>query len=189
MDQAMEQAAGRAMEEAELIVRSYEEDMDQLKDELYGKNIAMHSLEAENERLRKHLEADKAPLLYFGQEREFYTGEIHDLLLSVLEDALRDIPDRSRKKDVVSDILASNQYRHISKERIEQVKNMLRNYDGMNSRLRSGLEELGFRVEESKKHCKVTYYGDSRYFTVLSSTPSDTRTGKNNAARIIKMAY
>ena len=51
------------------------------------------------------------------------------------------------------------------------------------------LEELGFMVEESKKHCKITYFGDHRYFTVLGSTPSDVRSGKNNAAMIVKMAY
>ncbi len=182
-------AIDKVMGEADLIISSYEEDINRLKEDLYEKNLAVQGLETENERLRKNLGSGSIPLLYFGREREFYVGEIGDLVLSVLEDSLQKIPDKTRKKDVISDILAANQYQHISKSRTEQIKHMMKTYDGMNGKLRGSLEELGFMVEESKKHCKITYFGDHRYFTVLGSTPSDVRSGKNNAAMIVKMAY
>ncbi|MDD6231928.1 MAG: hypothetical protein PUA89_04335 [Frisingicoccus sp.] len=183
------ESADKTMKEAEQIVSAYEEDIECLNSQLYEKDIMIQGLTVENERLRRHMDSGKIPVLYFGKEREFYNGEIQDLILSVLEDALQDIPDKTRKKDIISDIISSNNYKHISKDRNRLVKNMLKSYDGMNGKLRSGLEELGFRIEESKKHLKITYFGDERYFAVFGSTPSDVRCGKNNAAMIVKMAY
>lgn len=171
------------------IVSSYEEDIDTLRNELYEKNLFFQGLEVENQRLRSHLDKGKIPVIYFGQEKEFYLGEIQDLLLSTLEDALEDIPEKSRKRDVITDILNSNNYRHITKERNEQLKHLLKGYDGMSAKVRHGLEELGFLVEETNKHCKISYHGDNRYLVVFGSTPSDVRSGKNNAATLIRMAY
>lgn len=185
-----EAAMEKALQEAEQIVSSYEEDIDNLKDELYEKNLFLQGLEVENQRLRNHFDQGRIPVIYFGQEREFYLGEIQDLLLSTLEDALDDIPEKSRKRDVITDILASNNYKHISKDRNEQVKNLLKGYNGMSAKIRQGLEELGFLVEEtSNNHCKISYHGDNRYLVVFGNTPSDVRSGKNNAAILARMAY
>lgn len=184
-DEAME----KALQEAEQIVSSYEEDIEELRNDLYEKNLFLQGLEVENQRLRSHLDQGRIPVIYFGQEKEFYLGEIQDLLLSTLEDALEDVPERSRKRDVIIDILNSNNYRHITKDRNEQVKHLLKGYDGMSSKVRHGLEELGFLVEETNKHCKISYHGDNRYMVVFGSTPSDVRSGKNNAATLARMAY
>lgn len=184
-----EAAMEKALQDAEQIVSSYEEDIDTLRNELYEKNLFFQGLEVENQRLRSHLDKGKIPVIYFGQEKEFYLGEIQDLLLSTLEDALEDIPEKSRKRDVITDILNSNNYRHITKERNEQLKHLLKGYDGMSAKVRHGLEELGFLVEETNKHCKISYHGDNRYLVVFGSTPSDVRSGKNNAATLIRMAY
>ena len=184
-DEAME----KALQEAEQIVTSYEEDIEELRNDLYEKNLFLQGLEVENQRLRSHLNQGRIPVIYFGQEKEFYLGEIQDLLLSTLEDALEDIPERSRKRDVIIDILNSNNYRQISKDRHEQVKHLLKGYDGMSPKVRHGLEELGFLVEETNKHCKISYHGDNRYMVVFGSTPSDVRSGKNNAATLARMAY
>lgn len=184
-----EEAMEKALQEAETIVSSYEEDIELLRDNLYEKNLLLQGVEVENQRLRSHLDQGKIPVIYLGQEKEFYLGEIQDLLLSTLEDALEDIPAKSKKRDVITDILNSNNYRHISKSRNEQVKNLLKSYDGMSAKIRHGLEELGFQVEETNKHCKISYHGDNRYLVVFGSTPSDVRTGKNNASTLARMAY
>ena len=55
----------------------------------------------------------------------------------------------------------------------------------MDRPLRQGLADIGFTITEDGKHYKLTYYGDSRYWTALSKTPSDTREGKNAASIII----
>ena len=156
--------------------------------------ISQGLTELKHNQLLQHLDEEtqrkgRIPAIYFGQEKEFYLGEIQDLLLSTLEDALEDVPEKSRKRDVIIDILNSNNYRHITKDRNEQVKHLLKGYDGMSSKVRHGLEELGFQVEETNKHCKISYHGDNRYMVVFGSTPSDVRSGKNNAATLARMAY
>ena len=51
------------------------------------------------------------------------------------------------------------------------------------------LIDLGFEITEDGKHYKVTYYGDDRYHTVFAKTPSDGRSGKNNAQAVIRMSF
>lgn len=180
----------KAMSEAEDILRSYEEDIALLKEEKYSLDLTARGLENENIRLRnRHQNSGQIPLLTFGKEKEFYFGEIPDLILSVLEESLESLPDKTRKKDVVLDILSANNYQHIGKDRSQQIKNKLKSYSRMTDKLKSELEDLGFRIEESSNHFKITYFGDKRYTAVFGSTPSDTRCGKNNASRIVQLAY
>lgn len=66
----------------------------------------------------------------------FIRGEIKDIILSVLPDALSHMPEKSRRKDVVEDIIGSNDYQQLSELKTREVKNLLRNYDGMTKKLR-----------------------------------------------------
>ena len=180
----------KVMSDAEEIIASYEEDIAELKDTNYEIRMKMQGLEVENERMRiRQKNPNQIPVLYFGKEKEFYIGEISDLLMSVLEDSLTNIPEKSRKHDIVTDILSANGYRHIGLTRNEKVRHLLKNYTGMTGRVREGLEALGFHVEETSGHFKITYFGDKRYLAVLGSTPSDVRSGKNNAALIARIAF
>ena len=52
--------------------------------------------------------------------------------------------------------------------------------------MKKDLENLGFTIIEEGKHFKLVYYGDNRYMTTAAKTPSDTRTGSNLAAGIIR---
>ena len=184
------EAADKAFSEAETISKAYEEDISILTDQNYQLNLTVQGLENENSRLRtRRHDSGQIPLLYFGSEREFYVGEIPDLVMSVLEDSLKGMPDNSRRKDVVTDILAANHYRHIGRARTQKIRNILKSYKGMTAELRSKLEEAGFQIEETSNHCKVSYFGDRRYLAVLGSTPSDVRSGRNNAAKLVRMAY
>jgi len=59
----------------------------------------------------------------------------------------------------------------------------------MSSKLRQALKELGFEIAEDGKHYKITYYGDGRYQTIYAKTPSDFRSGKNDAQVTINIAF
>lgn len=184
------EAADKAFSEAEAIIKDYEEDITALTEKNYQLDLMVQGLENENFRLhaRRH-DSGQIPLLYFGSEREFYVGEIPDLVMSVLEDSLEGMPDNSRRKDVITDILAANHYQHIGRTRNQQIRNIMKSYRGMTAELRNKLEEAGFQIEETSNHCKVSYFGDRRYLAVIGSTPSDVRSGRNNAAKIVRMAY
>lgn len=184
------QALEEARNEADKILESFEEDMQRLQRQVEDLAHSNEILQYENQGLKAKIdETESIPLLYMGNEFEFYPGEIKDLLLSVLEDALGNIQPKTRRSDVVRDIIRNNDYQRLSKKHAEEVKKLLKNYDGMSGRLRQSLEEHGFKVTEEGKHCKVTYYSDERYYTVFAKTPSDGRSGKNNAAVVIKMAF
>ena len=87
------------------------------------------------------------------------------------------------------DIIENNDYQKKSEKRESEVKRLLRDYSGITGKLRQELEELGFVITEDGKHYKITYYGDERYQAVFGKTPSDVRSGKNNAATVAKIFY
>lgn len=184
------QASDDARFEANTILDSFDDDMRKLQDQIDSLTRENETLQAENQGLRvKYDQQDSTPVLVMGDEFEFYPGEIKDLLLSTLTGALKDIPAGTRRSDVIKDIIKNNDYQKISETRAEELKRVMRNYDGMSSKNRSILKSLGFEITEEGKHYKVSYYGDSRYQTTYAKTPSDGRSGKNSAQNTINMAF
>ncbi|MBO7514797.1 MAG: hypothetical protein J6T47_04175, partial [Lachnospiraceae bacterium] len=174
---------------AEDLVDAFDDDMKRLQRQVDELTRSNEALQYENHGLRAKLAAGEAvPLLTMGDEEELYPNEIKELVLAVLDDALKKMdPDPQavmRRRDVVADILQNNAYQHLIENRAEEIKRLLKNYDGMPSRLRSELERFGFTITEEGKHYKLTYFGDERYQTTFSKTPSDVRTGKNSAQEI-----
>ena len=141
----------------------------------------------ENQGLRSKMsDSDNMPILYLGEEDEFYQNEIRVMLLDALELALQQYASRSRRKAVLEDIIKSNDCKRRADERSEQLKNLLKGYKTMSSSMRRTLQDMGFVITEEGKHYKLTYYGDGRYMTTLAKTPSDNRTGMNTALEMIK---
>ena len=109
--------------------------------------------------------------------------------MSTLSNAIKSIPPKSRRADIIFDIINNNDYQKLSVAKAEELKRILKNYDGMSPRTKQVLVGLGFEITEEGKHYKVTYYGDGRYQTTYSKTPSDGRSGKNSAQQTINMAF
>ena len=65
----------------------------------------------------------------------------------------------------------------------------MKNGERMTSSMRQELTDIGFQISGDAKHYKLIYYGDPRYQTVLAKTPSDHRSGKNNAMEIIRSMF
>jgi len=185
-----EEAQSEAEFEANNILQSFEEEYEQLQkrvDELANENETLHY---ENQKLKAKLDRrDAIPVLFAGDEYDFYQDEIKDLLLSVLTDALNNLPSDSRRYHIVEDIISHNNYHSYSTSKAKTIKALLKNYKGMDARTRKALEDLGFEITEDGIHYKVRYYGDGRYQTSIGKTPSDSRAGKNNASIIIKMCF
>jgi len=179
-----------AKAEANKILDGFDEDLKRLQKQIENLTHENERLQYENQGLRSKLDSSEAkPLLYTGDEYDYYPGEIKDLILAVLSDARANLPEKCRRLDIINDIISNNQYEGISEKKAEEVKRLLKNYDGMTPKLQQNLEALGFVFSEDTKHYKVTYYGDERYQTVYGKTPSDVRSGKNNAATTVKMVF
>lgn len=184
---AAEKAKQQTEAETDQLLETFDDDFQKLQEQVKELTRVNEALRQENDGLHAKLSAtDSVPILCLGDEDEFYQGEIKDMVLSILCDALPGLVEKSRRADVIHDIINSNEYQHLSEHRAETIKRLLRDYTGMPSRLRQDLTDFGFVITDDGKHYKLTYYGDGRYQTIFAKTPSDGRAGKNNAAAIIK---
>lgn len=184
------EAIEKAKEEANAILDGFEEDIRKLQEQIDELTHTNEKLQYENQGLKAKLDSiQEQPLLYMGTENEFYPGEIKDLILSTLNDQLSNIETKTRRYDVVQDIIQANDYQCLSKKRADEAKRLLKNYSGMTTKIRKGLEDIGFVVTHEGDHYKAIYYSDNRYIVVHGATPSDNRAGKNNVSNTIKKAF
>ena len=173
--------------EADRILDGFEEDMRKLQDQIEQLSRENDALTSEIYGLRSKMNSiDRKPIIFLGDEDEFYTGEIKEMILDAIEDALKRVTNKTRRFDVLNDILEKNMYEKIRAERERVIKNMFKDYKTLSATLRQELKDLGFEITEDGKHYRLTYYGDDRYKTTIAKTGSDWREGKNIAATILK---
>ncbi len=183
-------AVDDARAEANTLLEIFDEDVAKMQKQIEELTRANEVLQYENQGLRAKFEtSETTPFLFTGDEHELYPGEIKDLILTTLSEILESLPSKSRRRDVIIDILRNNSFKNISKDRADKIKSILKNNDGMTSRVRQALVDLGFVLTDEGKHVKATYYGDARYHITLSKTPSDGRSGKNLASDTIKICF
>ena len=108
------------------------------------------------------------------------------MILDALEEALKAATPKTRRYDVLRDILEKNAYKRIRDEREKTIKNMFKDYKILSGIMRQELKDIGFEITDDGKHYRLTYYGDDRYKTTIAKTGSDWREGKNIAATILK---
>ena len=108
------------------------------------------------------------------------------MVLGVLDEALVATEKATRKGNILEDVLENNVYQHLSDERKQKVKALFKGYKSLTGAMRQELMALGFEITEAGKHYKLTYGGDARYMVTIAKTPSDIRSGINNAALISK---
>ena len=119
-----------------------------------------------------------------GEEKDFYTGERKEIVLSVLNDTVSSLKRGSRRRDVVESVLAANGTGEEQKKREKELKAILRGYVTMDASVRNRLQKFGFIINGAGKHYELVYYGDKRYAYTFSKTASDARAGVNAAASI-----
>jgi hypothetical protein len=143
------------------------------------------ALQAEISGLRSRLASlEGIPALTAGEEADFFHGEISEILLDALSEALKNTGGDTRRAAVLKDIIAHNEYPHTLAARKEELKNLFKGYKTMSSVIRNTLADMGFKISEDGKHYKLIYYDDPRFSTVIAKSGSDHREGKNIAALI-----
>ena len=66
-------------------------------------------------------------------------------MLSVLNKA-SNTPSRTRRSDVLRDIVRHNNYQKLQENRAKDIKAKMRGYSGMNGAMKQFLEKLGFEI-------------------------------------------
>lgn len=184
-----ESAKQSVEEEINQVYEEFDEDIKSLQQKLEELSKANEALQLENFGLRAKMHAsDAMPIIYQGDEEDFYPGEIKDMVLGVLADALNNTEKGTRLHDVLEDILENNTYQHLSDERKQRVKNLFKGCKTLTGTMKQELLSLGFQITDDGKHYKIIYQGDPRYMVTIGKTPSDNRAGSNNAGMINKRA-
>lgn len=190
MNQEKETMRKEAKAEADTILEDFEGTLQEKEHEIERLSSELEKKEYELLGLRAKMDAMlRIPVIFEGDQDDFYPGEVKDFVLSAVKKELASTEQRTRRYDVLKDILDANDYQAEGERRATEVKKLLSNYNGMNPRLKKALEDLGF-VFDLSDHQKIKYYGCDRYSVVYASTPSDKgRSGKNNASTTIKKAF
>jgi hypothetical protein len=148
----------------------------------------IQKLTAEIKRLNSQSQIQNA-ILNVGEERDYYAGEIHDIILNALTAALMQYPSETRKHHIIKDIIKSNTAVGEATALCSQIKSLLKTYTCMDSKICHALEKLGFKVSDDGKHHKAVFHNDRRYTFSISKTGSDHRGGKNLASDITKKLF
>jgi len=166
-------------------------ELEEMKERICELRNDNDALLCENQGLRKkYADAEGQPLVYMGDEKEFYDDEIRDILLGILEDARAQMKEGTRRSDILTDILQNNPYQRLAEKRKEHVKNLYKGFSSVTGAIRQGLRELGIEISKGDgKHYKLTMGDDQRYIVTISKTPSDRRAGDNCAAEICKKMF
>lgn len=174
-------------DEAYKLLDAFDDDMNKLQKQVEELSRANEVLSIENQGLRNKLSGnDNEPVLYLGDEEELFPGEIKDILLATINEALDKLPKDRRRYHVLNDILESNEYKDLLGERQKEVKSIFKGYKLINGTMKQRLMDLGFEITDDGKHYKMTYFGDSRYMATVAKTPSDNRSGSNIASVICR---
>lgn len=183
-----ESAKQSAEEEINLVYEEFDEDIKSLQKKVEELSKANEALQMENFGLRAKMNAsDAMPIIYQGDEEDFYPEEVKDMVLGVLAEALNNTEKGTRLYDVLEDILENNPYQHLSDERKQRVKNLFKGHKTLTGAMKQELISLGFEISDDGRHYKITYQGDPRYMVTIGKTPSDNRAGSNNAGMINKI--
>ena len=185
--QEAENARQNAENEIDQVYEAFDEDLKRMQQKMEELTKANEALILENSVLRAKLNATEAmPILYQGDEEDFYPDEIKDMILSAIDEALTHTEETTRRADILEDILENNLYQHLSEKRKQRVKAVFKGYKNLSSAMRQELSELGITISDDGKHYKLTYKDDPRYMVTIGKTPSDNRAGNNNATLINK---
>lgn len=188
--QSAEHAKDHALQEVDQVYETFDEDLKKMQKKMKKLVDANETLMLENSILRAKIHgSDARPVLYQGAEEEFYPDEIKDMILEILEEALKNTEEMSRRRDILEDIAANNEYQHLAEKKKQRIKTIFKGYKSLTGVLRQELLDMGFTITEDGKHYKLTYHGDPRYMITIAKTPSDGRAGTNNAAIICRKLF
>ena len=182
-----EEEKQRTEEETEDLLHAYDHENIRLKEQLDELMSINQAQEAELIGLRKKLSTQETePLIYLGQEAEFFHNEIKEIVMDAVDDAVKNSQIQTRRYDVLKDIRDHNEYPQELAKAHERLKTLMTGYKTMSAPMRQELADMGIDITEDGKHYKLIYRKDPRYYTIISKTGSDHREGKNIISKITK---
>lgn len=125
--------------------------------------------------LNRKFESSSAITFDTSKIEEFYYGELNDLILNLLTQISKKIPDDTRPKELIEDFLSSNEFKNRGKKLFDKIEDALK--EKSIQKRNTELTRLGFTLTEGP-HDKA-YFHKPEYSFTLAKTPSDSRSTKN----------
>lgn len=125
----------------------------------------------------------------FNSNIEIYPDHVHDLLLELIQRHKNDYENGTKPRQIIDNILSTNQISPTKKEIAENLKNILRGYTHLTSGMKKSLNKLGIKTERDGGHHKVYFAGHEEFISIISVSASDKRTGLNCASDIINKNF
>lgn len=118
---------------------------------------------------------------------EFFDGEQHDLLVSILQKALLNCGSKeTRQKELIADLLAHNKIIGNGKEMLEVVKSVFADGEELSAKELAELKRVGFEITSDNTHYKLVYKGSKYWFSLAKTSSDKKRSGKNLTSDITK---
>ena len=166
---------------------SLEEQLKRARTKIAELSEENRALRSKNETLELALESGrtdgfltKAPL------QEFFDGEQYDLIVTLLNNALRNYSPESRAYELIEKLIAVNKETGNGREIFAGVKSVLSEGQAPRESDLAKLRSVGFEVVSEANHYKLKFRGEEKYWFTLFKTPSDGRAGKNLVSDITK---
>ena len=113
--------------------------------------------------------------LQTSPEQDLYPGELLGVVRDALADAVARVPNDSRRQHILNGIVLANPHTGEAEALRSRLKALLRDYRSMDSKIRTGLQDMGFEISEDGKHFKIVFQGDDRYTFTMPKSGSDHR--------------
>ncbi len=193
VQQTVSQEALKKLEESgsnelRLYTENFDTELNALKEELKEKEETIERLKEEIEQVGARIAADGIVVIP-ERERNLYEGELAEIIRDALEIAINNVPNDSRREHVLKDLLKSIPVTKGGDNLRERLKEALRDYRSMDSKVKRVLEDIGFEITDEGKHYKLTYEEDDRYTFTLPRSGGDRRGGLNAASDIAKRLF
>lgn len=147
--------------------------------QLTAKNESLNKALTKNDAVQTVLEASNIP--------EFFEGEQHDLVVTILQKALSNCGLKdTRQKELLTDLLARNQIIGKGKELFEVVKAIFADDEDLSAKELAELKRVGFEITSENTHYKLVYKGSKYWFSLAKTTSDKNRSGKNLTSDITK---
>lgn len=147
------------------------------------------ALTAKNESLQTALSRSESVQMIIEPSEilEFFEGEQHDLVVSILTKALQNCGSKdTRQKELITDLLAHNKIIGNGKEMLEVVKAVFANGEDLSSKELADLKRVGFEITSDNTHYKLVYKGSKYWFSLAKTTSDKNHSGKNLTSDITK---
>lgn len=145
-----------------------------------------------SEKINEMLNADNAPLLYYGEEKDLYDNEQADIIIDILTDVLDKNIERAhpepRRKHILESILKRNKSSGNLKERINTVERVFKK-PKLSSQDKNDLKKAGVYIISEKSHYRLLLENNSRYYTTVAKTTSDKGHANKNVTSNIKRKF